>query len=209
MATRTKFFDDETVAALERGVRQIVIIGAGYDARALRFRSPGVRWIEVDHPATQPDKRARLERLGVSVDHIAFVPVDLLTDDLAVALAQAGHDTEAPTLFICEGLFAYLPRGATLALCETLRSRAHPQSVLAVNFRVEPPTDAARRTLHAAIDGVLSLIGEHRLNNFRPGDGESLLEAAGWHIARRHESTPSRVDGSAHLVLVAATPGGL
>jgi methyltransferase (TIGR00027 family) len=208
MAARTKFFDDETVAALERGIRQIVIVGAGYDGRALRFRSPGVRWIEVDHPATQPDKRSRLERLGAPVDHITFVAVDLMTDDLGAALGRAGHDAAAPTLFICEGLFAYLPSGTARALCETLRGRAHPESVLSLNCRVQLPTDPARRSFQVAIDGLLSIIGEHRLNNFGPGDLESLVENGGWRIVRRHESTPGRIDGGAHLLLIAATPDG-
>jgi methyltransferase (TIGR00027 family) len=206
MAARTKFFDDETVAALARGVRQVVIVGAGYDGRALRFRSPGVRWIEVDHPATQPDKQARLRRLGVSVDHITFAAVDLTTDDLASALANAGHDATGPTLFICEGLLAYLPPQTARQLCKTLRRRAHPESVLAVNFRVAPATDPARGSLRAAVDGLLSVIGERRLNDFGPGDGESMVEATGWSIARREASSPSRLDGGTHLLVIAAKP---
>src|SRR5581483_9511417 len=199
MAARTEFFDEETMAALERGISQIVIVGAGYDGRALRFRSPGVRWIEVDHPATQPDKRSRLEQLGVAVDHISFAPVDLLKDDLGDALAAVGHNDAAPSLFMCEGLLAYLPRETAERMCAALRRRAHPQSVLAVNFRVAPQTDPVRRSLRAAIDGVLSVIGEHRLNDFGPGDGESLLEASGWRVVRRHASTPGWIDGGAHL----------
>jgi methyltransferase (TIGR00027 family) len=206
MAARTKFFDDETVMALTRGVRQIVIVGAGYDGRALRFRSPGVRWIEVDHPATQPDKQRRLARLGIPVKDITFVPVDLMTDDLGETLGQAGHDAIAPTLFICEGLFAYLPSHIAQTMCESLRDRAHRDSVLAANFRVAPRTDTTRRSLRAAVDGVLSVIGERRLNDFGPGDGESLIEKSGWRIVRRNTSTPSRLDGGTHLLVLAAEP---
>src|SRR5437764_15286930 len=136
MAARTKFFDDETVGAIARGVDQIVIVGAGYDGRALRFGGAGVRWIEVDHPATQADKRRRLAGLGVELDHLKFVAVDLISDDLDVALGDAGHDIDRPTLFICEGLFAYLPLETSRSLCSTLRRRSHADSVLAANFRV-------------------------------------------------------------------------
>src|SRR5262249_10528773 len=59
MARRTAFFDRVTLAALDRGVPQVVIVGAGYDGRPLSFATPGVTWFEVDHPATQTDKRAR------------------------------------------------------------------------------------------------------------------------------------------------------
>src|SRR5580704_3682653 len=57
---RTRFFDQQVQAAISAGVRQIVICGAGYDDRALRFRSDGVRFFEVDHPGTQADKVRRL-----------------------------------------------------------------------------------------------------------------------------------------------------
>jgi methyltransferase (TIGR00027 family) len=89
MARRTAFFDRASLAALKRGVRQIVILGAGYDGRALRFATPGVTWFEVDHPATQSDKRARLAALGAPTHGIAFVPIDLNRDDLVRSLASA------------------------------------------------------------------------------------------------------------------------
>ena len=58
--------DDHVVAAIAAGVRQIVVCGAGLDDRALRFRTPGVRFFEVDHPVTQADKAARLRAIGVA-----------------------------------------------------------------------------------------------------------------------------------------------
>jgi O-methyltransferase involved in polyketide biosynthesis len=57
---RTKFVDEQVLAAISSGVRQIVVCGAGYDDRALRFRSAGVRFFELDHPSTQADKQRRL-----------------------------------------------------------------------------------------------------------------------------------------------------
>ena len=66
LRARTAFFDRAWCSALERGVRQVVIGGAGYDGRALRYASPGGRWFEVDHPATQSDKVERVARLNVA-----------------------------------------------------------------------------------------------------------------------------------------------
>src|SRR5271166_5534547 len=57
---RTRFVDEQVQAAISAGVRQIVICGAGYDDRALRFKSEGVRFFELDHPVTQADKLQRL-----------------------------------------------------------------------------------------------------------------------------------------------------
>lgn len=56
ITVRTRFFDAQVESAIANGVRQIVILGAGYEDRALRFRTPGVRFFEVDQPATQHDK---------------------------------------------------------------------------------------------------------------------------------------------------------
>jgi methyltransferase (TIGR00027 family) len=64
MAARTRFFDSGLLHACERGVGQVVIVGAGYDGRPLRFRRPGVTFYELDHPATQADKRARLAEVA-------------------------------------------------------------------------------------------------------------------------------------------------
>src|SRR5438477_9726449 len=59
IAARTRFFDEEVLAAMAGGIEQVVVAGAGYDGRAMRFRSPKVRFFELDHPATQRDKRRR------------------------------------------------------------------------------------------------------------------------------------------------------
>ena len=61
---RTRFVDQQVQAAISGGMRQIVICGAGYDDRALRFRSPGVRFFELDHPGTQADKVKRLQAIA-------------------------------------------------------------------------------------------------------------------------------------------------
>ncbi len=73
IAARTPFFDDVTLAAIDAGVTQVVILGAGYDGRALRFAHPNVRFFEVDHPATQEDKRRRLAALGVAAGASVYV----------------------------------------------------------------------------------------------------------------------------------------
>jgi methyltransferase (TIGR00027 family) len=202
MTARTAFVDDEVVSAIGRGTEQFVIVGAGYDGRALRFGVAGTRWFEVDHPATQPDKRRRLSSLGARTDHVSFVPVDLLTDDVADALDEAGHDPRRPTLFICEGLFSYLPVSAGASLCAALHARGCPESRLVANFRV---ADLSRRPgLQRAVDAVLAALGERRQSNYAPGDPEQMLGTAGWATDRRGSTKPNRAAGDSHLLLVAA-----
>ena len=205
MAIRTGFIDCETVDALSRGIEQVVILGAGYDGRPLRF-GPSARWIEVDHPKTQQDKQRRVMALDRPTDHIVFAPVDLSVDDLDQALEAAGHRTDEPTLFLAEGLFPYLPIEVTRHLCSTIRRRAAPGSVFVSNYRVVPRKGARGRGLRAVVDAVLVAIGERRLAEFYEGDPESRLTGAGWSPVRAERSSPNRVDQGTFLLVVASEP---
>jgi methyltransferase (TIGR00027 family) len=141
LAARTRFFDDQVLAAIGRGTSQVVILGAGYDDRALRFRAPGVRYFEIDHPATQADKRRRLEALTAPGAAAAgagpvLAAADFRAGDVAAVLAGCGHDPEQDTLFLCEGLLVYLDAPVITALLRGLRERAAPGSVLAASLAV-------------------------------------------------------------------------
>lgn len=112
---RTRYIDEHTTACLGNGIRQVVILGAGYDTRAYRLVDPaqGVRVFEVDHPATQAVKLAKLhEVLGTIPFHVEFVPVDFGRDALAERLIEAGYDPGKRTLFIWEGVSYYLTAAA-------------------------------------------------------------------------------------------------
>ena len=110
VAVRTRYIDDAVTAALQTGVEQVVILGAGFDGRA--YRIPGIartRVFEVDHPATQAEKQRVVERrLGALPAHVAFVPIDFSTHTLDAVMPAAGFRSTARTFFICEGLTHYL-----------------------------------------------------------------------------------------------------
>lgn len=111
---RVTYLDDVLRQALAAGVQSVVLLGAGLDSRA--YRIPGadsVRFFDVDQPAVQHDKRARLARhLGVLPAHVRFVPIDFDRQDLAAELAAAGYDGATRTLFIWEGVTQYISRAA-------------------------------------------------------------------------------------------------
>jgi methyltransferase (TIGR00027 family) len=147
---RTVFFDARVLDAIERGIAQVVILGAGYDDRALRFHSPGVRFFELDHPATQEDKRRRVEALGGG--GLVFVAADLTRDSVTSLLADAGHHGGRATLFVCEGLVIYLMPQEIVKLLRSLGERAAPGSVLAISLAVhahELPSDEVVRIANA------------------------------------------------------------
>lgn len=161
---RTRFFDQQVQAAIGAGVRQIVICGAGYDDRALRFRSDGVRFFELDHPGTQADKVRRLlsiarpgpsgrggsgrpEPLGGLAGlgepggpdalrrlGLTVAAADFRTDDAAAVLDRCGHDRDLPSLFVCEGLLVYLDDATCRRLLGGLAARASRGSVLAASL---------------------------------------------------------------------------
>lgn len=112
---RTRYIDQHTTACLGNGIRQLVILGAGYDTRAYRLVDPaqGVRVFEVDHPATQAVKLAKLREVLDPVPvHVQFVALDFGRDELAQRLIDAGYDPAQRTLFIWEGVSYYLSAAA-------------------------------------------------------------------------------------------------
>ena len=179
LAARTTFFDRVVVSALERGVDQVVVAAAGYDGRALRYAKPGVAWYELDHPDTQSDKRARLERLGLRADHIAFVAADFNTDDVAGALTGAGVRTDRPALVTCEGVAVYLDLPVLEKLLSHLRAAVGPGSRLAISLSVDGggAEEASRRE---AFQVGVAALGEPTRSHLTADQAESLLQATGW-----------------------------
>jgi methyltransferase (TIGR00027 family) len=179
LQARTSFFDRVVVNGLERGVSQVACVGAGYDGRALRYAEPGVRWFEIDHPATQADKRARLEQLKLDVSHITFVPLDLDLGGVDAALAQGGFDPEAPSLMLCEGLAVYLDPPILETLLLDLRSLATAGTRLAISlpFSATAPDQLARRE---RLRAALAALGEPARNELTSDDAAEMLQAARW-----------------------------
>jgi methyltransferase (TIGR00027 family) len=111
---RTRYIDDALRMALEQGVEQVLILGAGFDTRVHRIPGmDGARAFEVDHRQAQASKRRALERASLhNTANLTFVPVDFDRDDLSSALSRAGFRTGANTFFIWEGVTQYISREA-------------------------------------------------------------------------------------------------
>ena len=144
LRARTAFFDRAVVNALDRGVRQVVIGGAGYDGRALRYAKPGVAWFELDHPATQADKVERVARLGLERGHVRFIAADFTADPIAEPLLAAGLDPARPTLFLLEGVAVYLERPVVERVLAAFREVAADGSELAMSVSTGTSTPEQR-----------------------------------------------------------------
>jgi methyltransferase (TIGR00027 family) len=119
---RTRFIDEAAEAALGSGVAQVVLLGAGFDARAYRLGAMARAVVfEVDHPSTSGAKRKVVEGLlGSLPPHVRYVPADFGAGPLHETMAAAGYDPRRRTLFIWEGVTNYLTEPAvdgTLRWC--------------------------------------------------------------------------------------------
>ena len=179
LEARTRFFDSVVVRCLDGGITQVVVGGAGYDCRALRYAKPGVRWFEIDRSPTQSDKQARLERLRISWAHVSFVVADFDTDDLCAALAVHGFDESVPSLFLLEGVAAYLERSTLHSVLAQFARVSAPRSRLAVSLSVSggSPARAARRE---ALRQAVEALGEPLRSSVAPDEVDDLLGSTGW-----------------------------
>lgn len=154
LALRTRAIDDATHAAIERGARQLVIVGAGLDARAWRLSSlrDTVVW-EIDHPSTQAWKRARVTGLPPLARDVRFIASDFERDDLRERLAAAGHDPGAPTVFVWEGVTMYLSKAAIEQVLRGLHVSSSAGSTLLATY-FEPRGSPFARALSIVLRGV-------------------------------------------------------
>jgi methyltransferase (TIGR00027 family) len=112
IVARVRYFDDFVSAAVDKGIGQLVILGAGYDTRAYRIETlkKGVRVFEVDHPDTQAVKIRKIRDIfGSLSENVTFVPLDFEREDLRKLLAADKFDRSKRTLFLLEGLVMYIP----------------------------------------------------------------------------------------------------
>ncbi|HEX3874649.1 MAG TPA: SAM-dependent methyltransferase [Solirubrobacteraceae bacterium] len=179
LRARTSFFDRVVVNGLDRGVTQIVAVGAGYDGRSLRYAKPGVRWFEVDHPDTQRDKRARVERLGIDASQVAFVAVDLESGGLAAGLVDAGYEPDRPSVVLCEGVAVYLAQPTLEALLRDLRIVATVGTRLAISLS-SAPTSADESARRARFQATVAGLGEPARTTLTANDASDLLTSTRW-----------------------------
>jgi methyltransferase (TIGR00027 family) len=180
LEARTRFFDERVLEAISAGIRQIVILGAGYDDRALRFSSAGVRFFELDHPATQADKAARLQAIRAGSRVPTLAAADFRRDDVADVLRACGHDAGQPSLFLCEGLLVYLDRPICIRLLAGLRSRAAAGSILAASLAVHRAELDSDRVITVANARRLTGATEPWLTILPPAAHLELISEAGW-----------------------------
>lgn len=158
VVVRSRLAEDEWARAVERGVRQYVILGAGLDTSAYRHPDVPGRIFEVDLPATQAWKQSRLSDAGIEIPtSLSYVPVDFETVSLADGLASAAFDLRQPAYFSWLGVTMYLEEEA---VADTLRFIAGCAKGSAVLFEYVMPLVGLPPMMRIAMEQVAAQLAE-------------------------------------------------
>lgn len=183
LAVRSRYAEDQLAMAVQRGVRQYVVLGAGLDTFAFRnrFAEEGLRVFEVDHPSTQEWKRERLRAAGIPVPPNAFfVAVDFERQSLAEALPAAGFRTDAAGFCSWLGVVPYLTESAFAATIAYIAAMP-PESGVAFDYAADRSTLSPEG--QAALDVLAARVaraGEPFQLFFKPGELTDRLRRAGF-----------------------------
>ena len=220
VALRSRFAEESAHAAMARGVRQVVVLGAGFDTFAYRLAAAAdVRVFEVDHPATQAEKRRRLAAARLAEPaHVVYVGCDFETQTFVDALAAAGFDAHRPSFVFWLGVTAYLTPEAVMATLAAVA--ALPGGAEIVFDYVVPPEAIERETARAAHQELAKKVaaaGEPLRACFDPPALRARLATLGFgeiedrgteEIAARYAPnlTPARGGAGARLLRAATAP---
>lgn len=178
LAARVRFHDQQIAAAMDDGIDQVVVLGAGYDSRAWRLARRGVRFFEVDHPLTQADKRRRAPSLGPT-----YVEADLRSTSAAEALGKAGLDVARPAIVVAEGLTMYLAEEVVRRQFGDLADAVAPGSRLSTDFYPSQDAGSARNRRQNALQHLARRgSGEDLHLTVTRDEAVALVESCGWKV---------------------------
>ena len=181
-AARSQIAEDALSRAVDKGILQIVILGAGLDTFALRnpYGALQIRIYEVDHPATQEWKRQRLADVQIALPPwLIFVPVDFERDDVGDKLVAAGFQQTSRAFFTWLGVVPYLTEDA---IGRTLDYMSSIQNSEVVFDYMEPPAAFSEdlRQLDAERTKRLKKLDERTVSRFEPAGVAAILRSHGF-----------------------------
>ena len=183
VAARSRYAEDELALGVQRGVCQYVILGAGLDTFAYRNPYPGgvLHVFEVDHPATQAWKRARLEEIGMPLPgDLTFAPIDFEAQTLEEGLQAAGYDPDKDTFFSWLGVTEYLTTEVVMATLRFIASGPAGSGIV-FDYMISPSLlTPDQRSRFDALARRVASAGEPWQASFDPGLFTRDLRAMGF-----------------------------
>jgi methyltransferase (TIGR00027 family) len=177
---RSRYAEDCLAEAVQRGVRQYLILGAGLDTFAYRQPAPldSLHIFEVDHPITQDWKRDRLRAANIAVpSNLTFVPIDFEKTSLAEGLEDAGFAFDAPTFCSCLGVLQYLTSDAIDATLRFILSLPTSSEIVLSFVLPQEALSGSEAELVALAAQRASEVGEPWLSRLHPDQLNSKLRA--------------------------------
>jgi methyltransferase (TIGR00027 family) len=181
VVTRTRFAEDRLRAAVARGVRQYIVLGAGLDTFA--YRQPewarGIRVFEIDQPGTQTGKRYRVTVAGIAVpENVTYVAIDFEAEALADGLRRGGVNLDEPAFFAWLGVTMYLTEPAIDAVLKTVV--AFPRGSEIVLTFTQPKTAEDVQPDGVTLAERAAEVGEPWVTFFEPPQLEAKLHSLGF-----------------------------
>lgn len=137
VTARTRYFDKVVNDALEEKLPQLILLGAGYDTRAIRFKAKlgNTQIFELDESAIQAQKKKLLQKAAIELPNgLKFASIDFHADDLHNVLKKAGYDPTKKTLFLWEGVSMYLEEKAVTDMLTFVAKNSGPGSSIAFDY---------------------------------------------------------------------------
>lgn len=183
LVARSRIAEDQLGAAVERGVSQYVLLGAGLDTFAYRNAHPNLHVYELDHPATQSVKRRRLEYAGIAIPaNVSYISADLGEVTLAEALASGGFDTSRPAVFAWLGVVPYLELPAIQAVLSYVASLPAGTELI-FDYGVPPASlNFIARFFYRRIAKRVEEVGEPWKTYFTPRGIDEVLRECGFDV---------------------------
>jgi methyltransferase (TIGR00027 family) len=185
LLARTRYMDETLLSCLQQGIQQLVILGAGYDARPYRFQDQlkgRVQVFEVDHPATQRVKVDKLKKVFSKLpEHVTYVPVDFDRESLKERLLNSGYQEDLLTLFIWEGVTYYITPQAVDDTLAFVRQHSAAGSWIVFDYTYQEVVDGTYKRGEATnLRRYRGLTGEGMVFGIPEGTIESFLRARGF-----------------------------
>jgi methyltransferase (TIGR00027 family) len=180
---RSRYAEDELTAAIDRGVTQYVILGAGLDTSPYRSGHPAqqVQTFEVDHPDTQRWKLERLNAASIQIrDNLHHVAVDFESDSLAERLTASGFNSEEPTFFSWLGVSYYLNLESVLDIFKFVARLPSPSQLVFDFVMSDSEIGETERQAMKTITALVEKYGEPWLCRFGPTKLQQTLHDIGF-----------------------------
>lgn len=180
---RSRYVEERLAEGVRRGVRQCVILGAGFDTFA--YRQPdwarSLRIYEVDHQATQEEKRHKLQSAGIpSPVNLEFVAIDFESASLRQGLQTSTLNFSQPAFFSCLGVLVYLTRGAVDAVFQLVAAFPASSEIVFTFSTPQASLSGNEAERHAGLAGLANSMGEPWQTYFDPQTLIDNLRALGF-----------------------------